>query len=89
MLSAPFTHESGSGPSDSIEPSQQAWIVEDDPDFTRQIIEALTNLTGFWRVANFPTEAALLEYALSGDSDPDLIPVDMGLPDIGGAEVIR
>lgn len=66
-----------------------AWIVEDDPDFTRQIIEALTNLSGFWRVASFATGAAILEYGLSRDSGPDLILVDMGLPDIGGAEVIR
>lgn len=70
-------------------PARRAWIVEDDPDFTRQIIEALSHLSGFWQVASFVTGAAIRDYGLSRHVGPDLILVDMGLPDMGGAEVIR
>jgi DNA-binding NarL/FixJ family response regulator len=62
-------------------------IVEDEPEFVRAYCEAITREADFRLVGAVPTLAAAL--ALLEQAVPDVLVVDLGLPDGNGAELIR
>lgn len=62
-------------------------IVEDEPEFLRVYCEAITRDPGFSLVGAVTTFAAAR--ALIEQSVPDVLVVDLGLPDGNGTELIR
>ena len=62
-------------------------IVEDEPEFLRQYCEAITREPGLRLAGAVTTLAAAM--ALIENSVPDVLVVDLGLPDGSGAELIR
>jgi DNA-binding NarL/FixJ family response regulator len=62
-------------------------IVEDEPEFLRMYCEAITRDPGFRLVGAVTTVAAAR--ALIEQSVPDVLVVDLGLPDGNGTELIR
>jgi len=62
-------------------------VVEDEPEFLRQYCEAITREPEFRLAGAVGTLAAAL--AVIEQSVPDVLVVDLGLPDGSGAELIR
>ena len=62
-------------------------VVEDEQEFLRAYCEAITREPGFRLVGAVTTLAAAL--ALIEQSVPDVLVVDLGLPDGNGLELIR
>jgi len=62
-------------------------VVEDEQEFLRAYCEAITREPGFRLVGAVTTLAAAL--ALIEQSVPDVLVVDLGLPDGNGADLIR
>jgi DNA-binding NarL/FixJ family response regulator len=62
-------------------------VVEDEPEFLRLYCDAITREPGFRLVGAVSTLAAAL--ALIEQSVPDVLVVDLGLPDGNGADLIR
>lgn len=62
-------------------------VVEDEPEFLRTYCEAITREPSFRLAGAVTTLAAAL--ALIEQSVPDVLVVDLGLPDGSGAELIR
>jgi DNA-binding response OmpR family regulator len=63
----------------------QLLLVEDDAEIRRALIHALSSLGH--TVASVPEGLAALQAVLEGD--PDLVILDLGLPDVDGREVLR
>jgi two-component system KDP operon response regulator KdpE len=59
--------------------------VEDDAAIRRALIRALTDLGH--AVASVPSGMAAIQHVL--DAEPDLVILDLGLPDVDGLEVLR
>ena len=74
---------------DSIRLSRQVLIVEDDPVFQRSIGEAVLQLETGWLVHCVRTGSEALAFCNDSASRLDLALVDLGLPDIGGIEIIQ
>lgn len=66
-----------------------ALIVEDAPEFQALIVDAMSELAGEWETRCVQTGKDALDLFDTEDFAPDLILVDMGLPDMNGVEVIR
>jgi DNA-binding NarL/FixJ family response regulator len=62
-------------------------VVEDEPEFLRQYCEAITRAPGLRLAGAVTTLAAAM--ALIERSVPDVLVVDLGLPDGNGADLIR
>jgi len=62
-------------------------VVEDEPEFLRQYCEAIMREPDLRLAGAVGTLAAAL--ALIEQSVPDVLVVDLGLPDGSGAELIR
>ncbi len=62
-------------------------IVEDDPEFLRRFSEAVLDDPALHLLGAVPTGAAAL--ALLGVQAPDVLLVDLGLPDMDGVDLIR
>jgi two-component system KDP operon response regulator KdpE len=60
-------------------------LVEDDAAIRRALIRALTELGH--AVASVPSGMAAIQQVL--DTEPDLVILDLGLPDVDGHEVLR
>jgi two-component system KDP operon response regulator KdpE len=60
-------------------------LVEDDAAIRRALIRALTELGH--AVASVPSGMAAIQHVL--DTEPDLVILDLGLPDVDGHEVLR
>jgi DNA-binding response OmpR family regulator len=63
----------------------QLLLVEDDPEIRRALIRALTELGH--AVTSSGTGLAALQQVL--DHRPDLVVLDLGLPDVDGTELLR
>lgn len=64
-------------------------IVEDNPAFMGQIITAFDSIEGAWTIHPFEAGRAALQALSSGQLQPGLVLVDLGLPDMSGHEIIR
>lgn len=62
-------------------------VVEDDPEFLRRFADAVIADPGLQLLAAVTTGAGAM--ALLTTSAPDVMLIDLGLPDIDGVEVIR
>lgn len=62
-------------------------IVEDEPEFLRRFSEAVLSDAELWLLGAVSTGSAAK--ALLSVQAPDVLLVDLGLPDISGVEVIR
>jgi DNA-binding NarL/FixJ family response regulator len=62
-------------------------VVEDEPEFLRAYCEAITREPDFRLIGAVSTLAAGM--AILGQSVPDVVVVDLGLPDGSGSELIR
>lgn len=66
-----------------------ALVVEDTPHFAQRIAEAISVLDGEWRLQIFDTGSAVIDAVRSTPEAPELVLVDLGLPDISGHAVIE
>jgi DNA-binding NarL/FixJ family response regulator len=64
-------------------------VVEDNPQFAREVVRAIDVLGIGGEVIVCPTGGEALEAVGRKSASIDLALVDLGLPDIGGIEVIR
>lgn len=78
-------------PSSRAEPCRHLLLVEDNPLFAEQLVNAVHELPGHWHVDHFRTGEASLTamHAQAQDAPFTLALVDIGLPDMNGVEVIR
>lgn len=67
----------------------QALIVEDDPQFSLQLGSAFEHIEGDWKVRTMATGSEALDVIEAKGFYADIVLVDIGLPDIGGLEIIR
>lgn len=75
-------------PSDSPR-RQQVLLVEDDPAFARQLQNSVYLLADAWSINVCTFGADALDLIKRPQSHFSLALIDLGLPDIGGVEVIR
>lgn len=66
-----------------------ALVVEDDPIFSRALVDAIAKIGPQWSTHVFATGGEALEFCQNPDTVLDLALVDLGLPDVDGLEVIR
>lgn len=66
-------------------PKRTVWLVDDDPDIGAIVKLALVRVAG-WQVIEAASAAACL--ALPQTPTPDLILLDVGLPDLSGPELL-
>lgn len=64
-------------------------IVEDEPEFQAVLSDALSRVPGAWSSSNFSRGEDAIAYARVRRGRIDMALVDMGLPDVSGAAVIR
>ena len=68
---------------------RSALVVEDNPEFELLLLEAVNALGAEWRPHSFRTGTEALAAIERKALRPDLVLVDLGLPDISGVAVIR
>ena len=76
-----------SSPAGSLE--RRLLLVEDNPLFVEQICEAIEQQPVHWRVHAVSEGRSALKLIHDQRHSFDLVLVDLGLPDMGGIEVIR
>ena len=76
-------------PAASTSSLRQLLLVEDNPVFVEQIMEAVATLDGEWLVQDFAEGITARAAVLTAPKPFDLALVDLGLPDISGIEVIK
>lgn len=64
-------------------------LVEDNPLFAEQLTEAILHLQDSWEIQEFSEGRAAQAFLAQTDKPLDLVLVDLGLPDIPGADLIR
>ncbi len=64
-------------------------LVEDDPVFQESLAQALQTMGPDWSLTRVDMAASAIEWIKACTSPPDLLLVDLGLPDFSGIEVIR
>jgi DNA-binding NarL/FixJ family response regulator len=70
-------------------PVQQALMVEDELFYQDYFMSVFSNLGPQWRLDFASTGAAAEDFLDRCETPPDLVLVDLGLPDISGLEVIK
>jgi two-component system nitrate/nitrite response regulator NarL len=70
-------------------PARVAIVVEDTPHFTTRIAEAFAVLEESWHLDTHGTGKSALAAVLAAPREPDVVLVDLGLPDISGLEIIE
>lgn len=68
---------------------KHAFIVEDTEEFRSLLIGQLHALSHVWKIAAFATGSEALRAIPTLDQAPDIALIDLGLPDLEGAQVIR
>lgn len=64
-------------------------VVEDNPEFQELIAEAIRGLGEEWETLNVSSGAEASALFDTGSCRPELVLVDIGLPDVSGIDVIR
>jgi two-component system, NarL family, nitrate/nitrite response regulator NarL len=75
--------------STAIPPAHLALLVEDDPVFQDALASVFPMLDDVWSLTRLDRGQPALQWLQSGTQVPELLLVDIGLPDISGVEVIR
>jgi DNA-binding NarL/FixJ family response regulator len=70
-------------------PVQKALMVEDDPFFQNYFKNVFSNMGPQWRLHFANTGTAADDFLNRCDTPPDLVLVDLGLPDTSGLKVIQ
>jgi DNA-binding NarL/FixJ family response regulator len=76
-------------PNNPNTPVQKALMVEDDPFFQNYFKNVFSNMGPQWRLDFANTGAAADDFLNRCDTPPDLVLVDLGLPDTSGLKVIQ
>lgn len=69
--------------------NRRAFVVEDDPVFQESIALALSHLDSGWSLEIAEDGATALSRLSAAESVPDIVLVDLGLPDMTGVEIIH
>lgn len=68
---------------------KRAILVEDVAEFHDVVLEALLEIPGSWSLSSFFNGQDAIDFASTITFTPDVVIVDLGLPDIDGISVIR
>jgi len=73
----------------SIDLDTLSFLVIEDDAFARSLAVGLLRKMGTEKVDVAENGVAALDYLARGDAPPDVLLVDLGMPDMGGVEMMR
>lgn len=69
--------------------ASRSFVVVDDEAFMRNLLVRLLQRLGATNVATKANGKEVLSYVQSADSPPDVLLVDLNMPEMGGVELLR
>ncbi len=73
----------------SLDPASLSFLIVDDDEFSRELAITCLKSLDVTRIATAANGKEALAYLETTEPDPDILLVDLSMPDMGGAEMLR